>query len=52
MFHNIINLFIIWIKNQDNKNNKDLCIFTQINGNHFNLLYDKNITVLKIYIIN
>ena len=27
--------------------NKDLCIFTQINGNHFNILFDKNYKCFK-----
>ena len=37
----------IYNLNQDNMYNKDLFIFTQINGNHFNLLYDKNYNCFK-----
>ena len=37
----------IYNLNQDNIYNKDLYIFTQINRNHFNLLYDKNYNCFK-----
>ena len=33
--------------NHDNKNDKDLCILTNINYNHYNLLFDKKIKVFK-----
>lgn len=32
----------IYNLNQDNNYNKDLCILTQVNNNHYNLLFDKN----------
>ena len=33
--------------NQDNDYNKDLCIITQVNNNHFNLLFDASYNAYK-----